>query len=135
IQPGDPVRVKILEIDSERRRLSLSIKRVEGQVLPVRPIEPPAGEDQFDDVPELGLSEDVFAGSETEVPAEFADPEAMAEVAEPEATAEVGEPEASAETAEPEASAEPHASVETAEAVEDEPGGEAAGADSDATGA
>ena len=34
IQPGDPVRVKILEIDSERRRLSLSIKRVEGQVLP-----------------------------------------------------------------------------------------------------
>ena len=38
IQPGDPVRVKILEIDSERRRLSLSIKRVEGQVLPVRPI-------------------------------------------------------------------------------------------------
>ena len=42
IQPGDPVRVKILEIDSERRRLSLSIKRVEGQVLPVRPIVPPA---------------------------------------------------------------------------------------------
>src|SRR5438034_6313533 len=33
IQPGDPVRVKILEIDSERRRLSLSIKRVEDQVL------------------------------------------------------------------------------------------------------
>ena len=64
IQPGDPVRVKILEIDSERRRLSLSIKRVEGQVLPVRPIEPPAGGDTYDDVPELGLSEDVFAGSE-----------------------------------------------------------------------
>src|SRR2546423_9768903 len=38
IQPGDQVRVKILEIDSERRRLSLSIKRVEGQELPVRPI-------------------------------------------------------------------------------------------------
>ena len=34
IQPGDQVRVKILEIDSERRRLSLSIKRVEGQELP-----------------------------------------------------------------------------------------------------
>ena len=64
IQPGDPVRVKILEIDSERRRLSLSIKRVEGQVLPVRPIEPPTegeGEAELDDVPELGLSEDVFA--------------------------------------------------------------------------
>src|SRR5881409_3294870 len=53
IQPGDPVRVKILEIDSERRRLSLSIKRVEGQVLPVRPIVPPVegdgeGEDEGD---------------------------------------------------------------------------------------
>src|SRR5207302_9722824 len=33
IQPGDPGRVKILEIASERRRLSLSIKRVEGQEL------------------------------------------------------------------------------------------------------
>ena len=63
IQPGDPVRVKILEIDSERRRLSLSIKRVEGQVLPVRPIEPPAeGDGSLDDMPELGLSEEVFSG-------------------------------------------------------------------------
>jgi small subunit ribosomal protein S1 len=60
--------VKILEIDSERRRLSLSIKRVEGQVLPVRPIQPPAEGDSsdLDDVPELGLSEDVFSGNETE---------------------------------------------------------------------
>jgi small subunit ribosomal protein S1 len=64
IQPGDPVRVKILEIDSERRRLSLSIKRVEGQVLPVRPIVPPAEGDTLEDMPELGLSEDVFASSE-----------------------------------------------------------------------
>jgi small subunit ribosomal protein S1 len=65
IQPGDPVRVKILEIDSERRRLSLSIKRVEGQVLPVRPIVPPSESDgsDLDDVPELGLSEDVFVES------------------------------------------------------------------------
>jgi small subunit ribosomal protein S1 len=68
IQPGDPVRVKILEIDSERRRLSLSIKRVEGQVLPVRPIEPPSEADatDLDHVPELGLSEDVFSGGEVE---------------------------------------------------------------------
>ena len=58
IQPGDDVRVKILEIDSERRRLSLSVKRVEDQVLPVRPIEPSTGD--LDDMPELGLSEDVF---------------------------------------------------------------------------
>ncbi|HEX5193253.1 MAG TPA: 30S ribosomal protein S1 [Solirubrobacteraceae bacterium] len=63
IQPGDPVRVRILEIDSDRRRLSLSIKRVDGQVLPVRPIQPPEGEggESLDDMPELGLSEEVFA--------------------------------------------------------------------------
>ncbi len=35
VQPGDEIRVKILEIDSERRRLSLSAKRVEGQILPL----------------------------------------------------------------------------------------------------
>jgi small subunit ribosomal protein S1 len=71
VQPGDVVRVKILEIDSERRRLSLSIKRVEGQILPseVRAREAGlplpgegAGPGDLDDVPELGLSEDVFAG-------------------------------------------------------------------------
>src|SRR5438874_7021491 len=66
IQPGDHVRVKILEIESERRRLSLSIKRVEGQVLPVRPIVPPDNGDaaDLDNMPELGLSEDVFAGAD-----------------------------------------------------------------------
>src|ERR1700710_311464 len=52
IQPGDTARVEILEIDSERRRLSLSIKRVEGQVLPVRPILPPgADEETYDGEP------------------------------------------------------------------------------------
>ena len=44
IQPGDDVKVKILEIDSERRRLSLSIKRVEGQVLPQRDTMAPDGD-------------------------------------------------------------------------------------------
>ena len=47
VHPGDEIRVKILEIDSERRRLSLSAKRVEDQILPVsRPGQPdaPAGE-------------------------------------------------------------------------------------------
>src|SRR5258705_11871488 len=36
VQPGDDVKVRILEIDSDRRRLSLSVKRVEGQILPIR---------------------------------------------------------------------------------------------------
>jgi small subunit ribosomal protein S1 len=34
VHPGNDLRVKILEIDSERRRLSLSAKRVEDQILP-----------------------------------------------------------------------------------------------------
>ncbi len=36
VAPGDEVRVKILEIDESRRRLSLSVKRVEGQELPIK---------------------------------------------------------------------------------------------------
>ncbi|HEX8958343.1 MAG TPA: S1 RNA-binding domain-containing protein, partial [Solirubrobacterales bacterium] len=35
VQPGATLNVKILEIDEERRRLSLSIKRVEGQNMPM----------------------------------------------------------------------------------------------------
>ena len=64
VHPGDDVRVKILEIDSERRRLSLSIKRVEDQILPRREVVATDGETDagdLDNVPELGLSEDVFA--------------------------------------------------------------------------
>jgi small subunit ribosomal protein S1 len=48
VSQGDEVRVLVLEVDADRRRLSLSLKRVDdGQ---------PAVE-----APELGLSEDVFA--------------------------------------------------------------------------
>jgi small subunit ribosomal protein S1 len=78
IQPGDEVRVKILEIDSDRRRLSLSVKRVDDQVLPVRPIEPSTGD--LDDVPELGLSEDVFGGPPPATESEAA-PEVEADAA------------------------------------------------------
>jgi small subunit ribosomal protein S1 len=60
VAPGDEVKVKILEIDSERRRLSLSIKRVEGQVLP-RKTDGLGDAGDLEDMPELGLSEDVFA--------------------------------------------------------------------------
>ncbi len=71
VAPGDEVKVRILEIDSDRRRLSLSIKRVEGQVLPRRDIgltegSGDGGTGDLDEMPELGLSEDVFA---TEAPA------------------------------------------------------------------
>jgi small subunit ribosomal protein S1 len=105
VQPGDVVRVKILEIDSERRRLSLSIKRVEGQILPseVRAREaglPAPGEvaaaaaaaaaegtgaGDLDNVADLGLSDDVFAGGDA--PADVAEVAAV-EDADAEATAE-----------------------------------------------
>src|SRR4051812_6900315 len=66
VQPGDVVRVKVLEIDSDRRRLSLSVKRVEGQTLPSE-LRAAAGEvfdpGELDDAPELRLSEDVFTGA------------------------------------------------------------------------
>jgi small subunit ribosomal protein S1 len=87
VSPGDEIRVKILEIDSERRRLSLSVKRVEDQVLPGTGYVPEPGEGggetenaeeedaigvpegsgeagDLDDVPSLELSEDVFADNE-----------------------------------------------------------------------
>jgi small subunit ribosomal protein S1 len=68
VEPGQDVRVKILEIDSERRRLSLSVKRVEEQLPHIKSAaeagaaaaEAAGGE--IGDVPDLGLSEDVFAG-------------------------------------------------------------------------
>jgi small subunit ribosomal protein S1 len=106
VQPGDEVKVKILEIDSERRRLSLSIKRVEGQVLPRRSVEGLSDAGDLEDMPELGLSEDVFAeGAAVAPPTEEEAEEAVAED-EPEAEAEpeavVEEPEAE----EPEAPAE-----------------------------
>ncbi|HZU60240.1 MAG TPA: 30S ribosomal protein S1 [Solirubrobacteraceae bacterium] len=140
IQPGDQVRVKILEIESERRRLSLSIKRVEGQELPVRPIVPPAASEagDLDDVPELGLSEDVFAsenpavedtpGQDESAQASTAEPES---VAQPEADA--GAVEAPAPEAETEAPEEPATEVgagqETAAEVDSaaEASGEAEG--------
>ena len=111
VQPGDDVKVRILEIDTERRRLSLSVKRVEGQILPSRVPEGPQavseGAGDLDDLPDLALSEDVFSGarrprrprSEPEAAAAAAEPEAAAPSAEPRRPA--AEPEAAA--AEPEA--------------------------------
>jgi small subunit ribosomal protein S1 len=70
VEPGQDVRVKILEIDSERRRLSLSVKRVEEQLPHIRSAAEAGaaaaaeagGGQEIGDVPDLGLSEDVFAG-------------------------------------------------------------------------
>src|SRR5207248_3368454 len=140
VNQGDTVKVKIPEIDPERRRLSLSVKRVEDQILPTRSAgdgSPGAeiGGADLSNVPELGLSEDVFSGAEepTEPAAPAVEPEAALEdaapVEEPEAAVEAAalanEPEAVAEDA-AEPAEEPEAAVEDAapEAEEPSPDGE-----------
>jgi small subunit ribosomal protein S1 len=107
VSQGDQVNVRILEVDAERRRLSLSLKRVEDGM----PVQPLPGEEA--EPPALGLSDEVFAdevpaAESLEPPAEEADPAAEAD---PEAEAPV--------------EAGPQTAVETAEAVGEEPAAEA----------
>jgi small subunit ribosomal protein S1 len=110
VNPGDVGRVKILEIDDERRRLSLSLKRVEDQILPIRDRVPAAegAEDgaqepsEIGDVPELDLSAEVFSAEEAaaEAEAESAAAEAEVESATAEAEVESADPEPVAEETE-----------------------------------
>ena len=65
VRPGDKVKVQVLEVDDSRRRLSLSVKRVEGQDLPVYTSEATAEE------VEAAEGEEVSAEVE-EAPAEAA---------------------------------------------------------------
>src|ERR671928_1655935 len=58
VSQGDPVNVLILEVDADRRRLSLSLKRVEEDAVP-RPRAD--GAESVHATPELDLSEEVFA--------------------------------------------------------------------------
>ena len=122
VAPGDVIRVKVLEIDSERRRLSLSAKRVEGQILSahtgdlddVAPV-------SLDDVPELALGDAAMEpAAEPEAAVDADAPEAEA-VAEPEAEV-AAEPEAEvAAEPEAEAAAEPEADAAAEPALEAEP--------------
>jgi small subunit ribosomal protein S1 len=65
VEPGQEIKVKVLEIDSDRRRLSLSVKRVSDNAAGPTGDEDRAGD--LEDVPDLALSEDVFAGPEVTV--------------------------------------------------------------------
>jgi small subunit ribosomal protein S1 len=126
VHPGDEIRVKILEIDSERRRLSLSAKRVEDQILPVsRPGEPeaqladaaqdadapeaeaPAAEQPEATAPAAGeaAAPEAPVAEETEAqaaaPAEATAPAEIVEQAQDAEPAQDGEPAAAGETPEP----------------------------------
>jgi small subunit ribosomal protein S1 len=144
VHPGDEIRVKILEIDSERRRLSLSAKRVEGQILPL----PRAGavdrEDQVgtpeetqlevavvEDRPEAGAVETgaveeaeaaqpEAAQSQTAALAAVEDSEAQAGLPDTEASAAEQSEIGAAET-ELDAAGEPSAPEAVADAAEDTP--------------
>ncbi|MGZ5312841.1 MAG: 30S ribosomal protein S1 [Solirubrobacterales bacterium] len=82
VAPGDEVRVRVLEIDEERRRLSLSVKRVEGQELPIKVAMEAAQATQAE---EIGVAQ-VEAPAEAEAPVEAESP-AEAEAVEAESPA------------------------------------------------
>jgi small subunit ribosomal protein S1 len=142
VSQGDQVNVRILEVDAERRRLSLSLKRVEDGM----PVQPKPGEEA--EPPALGLSDEVFAdevpaAEALEAPAEEAvaeeEPAAEEPVTEEEPAAEepaaeepVAEEPVAEETAPAaEAEAEPAAAADEPEpqAAESEPEAEDASAD------
>jgi len=116
VSQGQPVNVKIIEVDGERRRLSLSLKRVED----TDPVQPRAdGAESVHTRPAIDLSEDVFAEAPaTEAPEEIEEPAEPAAEAEPVVEAEpIVEAEPVVEAEEPEAPG--------AEAPEPEPEAEA----------
>jgi len=142
VHPGDEIRVKILEIDSERRRLSLSAKRVEDQILPLprpdapaaSPAEPDAVADEqvvLEDSLDVAVGEDA-GESVVDVLAEEtpAAEEPVAEVAVEESTPEAAVAEVAVEEQVVEASVAQGASAEAAseepvaEADAEQPAGE-----------
>ena len=129
VQPGDPVKVKILEIDSERRRLSLSVKRVEGQILSAHTgYEPEPATGDLENVRDLELSDDAFASSApaldeplTAEQVALAYAEAAGEVVVPAAESEVAEAPAAEEASEVAAEVAEEAPEAGAEVVEEAP--------------
>jgi small subunit ribosomal protein S1 len=100
VRPGDELKVKILEVDDSRRRLSLSVKRVEGQELPLRePEEEVVAATEEEAVPEAE-AEQAEAGEAPE--AEVETPEAPPEEAPPEEAPEEEPPDEVPEEAPPE---------------------------------
>jgi small subunit ribosomal protein S1 len=119
VSQGDLVNVKIIEVDAERRRLSLSLKRIEDgeQAQPL-----PEGAELLR--PQIDLSEEVFAdtpAAEVEVTAETDEAAEEVAVEEPAAEEPAAEEIAAEEPpAEEPAAAEPPAEEPAAEAAADE---------------
>ena len=87
VSQGDPVNVLILEIDGERRRLSLSLKRVEEGAVPLPRAD---GGQSVHEMPDLRLSEEAFPTSSAAVEEVAEDAEPAADEPEAAATVERG---------------------------------------------
>jgi small subunit ribosomal protein S1 len=75
VSQGDEVKAKIIEVDGERRRLSLSLKRVEGGGVVARADD----SEPIEGTPDLDLSEEVFPETQAVVEAVPADEEPLPE--------------------------------------------------------
>ncbi|MEX1219145.1 MAG: 30S ribosomal protein S1 [Solirubrobacterales bacterium] len=119
VELGANLNVKILEIDEERRRLSLSIKRVEGQNMLLKDLG--AAIEAASDTDESAVADSGESEVAPEVVAEVAEAIAEVEVAEAaeEAEAEEAVEEAEAEEAAEEAVEEAEAEEAAEEAVEE----------------
>jgi small subunit ribosomal protein S1 len=120
VSQGDLVNAKIIEVDAERRRLSLSLKRIEEgeQTQPL-----PEGAEPLR--PQIDLSEEVFAEGRAEEPAEEVFAEGATEEPAEEPTEEPTEEIAPEEPTEPALESDAHMEEEVAEespAEEPEPG-------------
>jgi small subunit ribosomal protein S1 len=142
VEPGSKLNVKILEIDEERRRLSLSIKRVEGQNMAMAGLgeqiaQAEGGQDEAPEAqvdPPTGSMADAFAAAApaAEAPAEEApaaeeQPSDEAEAPSEEAPGDLPQEVEASEDAEPAPVAEENGTTEDpaedpAESVEDAPG-------------
>jgi len=150
VEPGTALNVKILEIDEERRRLSLSIKRVEGQNMPMQGLSEQiaaAGGEGSEESPADPVAEDDTSSSQAagEAPSSAPPADDAPEAAAPEAAVSEAAPQAEpavasdaqaefaadvAEDDEPVAEAEAPAAEEAgAEVAQDEPAAEAPVAD------
>jgi small subunit ribosomal protein S1 len=119
VSQGDPVNVLILEIDGDRRRLSLSLKRVEEGAVPVPRAD---GGESVHSMPDLRLSEEAFPSSGAAVEAVDAEDAEVVAGAED----EIVEGSLTVEATEAEAEAAPEAEVEAEAPVGTEPEAEAA---------
>jgi len=120
VSQGDPVNVLILEIDGDRRRLSLSLKRVEEGAVPVPRAD---GAESVHSTPDLKLSEEAFPSSgaaAVEEAEEASDAEEVVEAEAVEVTEEVEDAVEAAEAAEVTEAAEVAEEAEVAEDVVEE---------------